>query len=327
MGLSIGELQWFADVRRLAYKQDLPKLRHYHYRILAKRFGTIRLIEAPKPRLKALQRRILSQILENVPSHPAAHAFVKGRSIRTFIAPHIGQRVILRMDVQNFFPSFTMGRIQASFRTLGYPESVANILAGICTTTTPQCVWKEAGFNADLNQLQQARIVYANPHLPQGAPTSPALANICTYRVDSRLHGLAKAVGAAYTRYADDLAFSGDAKFEAGIERFSTHVAAILLEEGFTVQFRKTRVMRQGVRQHLVGLVANERVNIMRRDFDRLKAILTNCVRMGPETQNRSGHPQFRAHLEGRVGFVEMINPTKGKRLRRIFERIRWSLT
>jgi hypothetical protein len=82
--------------------------------------------------------------------------------------------------------------------------------------------------------------------------------------------------------------------------------------------------MRQGVRQHLVGLVANERMNVMRADFDCLKAILTNCVRLGPESQNRGAHPHFREHLDGRVGFVEAINPAKGKRLRAIFEEIEW---
>jgi RNA-directed DNA polymerase len=81
----------------------------------------------------------------------------------------------------------------------------------------------------------------------------------------------------------------------------------------------------RGVRQHLVGLVANQCVNVMRADFDRLKAIITNCVRYGPESQNRGGHPQFRWHLEGRLSFVEMINPRKAKRLRKIFEQIQWA--
>ena len=82
--------------------------------------------------------------------------------------------------------------------------------------------------------------------------------------------------------------------------------------------------MRQGVRQYLAGLVANERINVPRPDFDRLKAILTNCARLGPASQNRQGHPNFRAHLEGRVAFVESVNPQKGVRLRRLFESIDW---
>ena len=73
--------------------------------------------------------------------------------------------------------------------------------------------------------------------------------------------------------------------------------------------------------------MTNQRPNIVRQDFDRLKAVLTNCVRLGPASQNREGRPRFRAHLEGRVAFVEMINPNKGKRLREILERIRWADT
>lgn len=168
-------------------------------------------------------------------------------------------------------------------------------------------------------------MLYARPHLPQGAPTSPALANICSFHLDCRLAGLAKSAGAIYSRYADDLAFSGGEDFVRNAERFSIHVAAILREEGFRVHHRKTRVMRQSVRQHLAGLVANQRLNIRRGDFDRLKAILTNCVRFGAESQNREAHPQFRSHLQGRVAFMENVNPTKGKRLRAIFERIRWA--
>jgi hypothetical protein len=167
--------------------------------------------------------------------------------------------------------------------------------------------------------------MYARPHLPQGAPTSPALANMSFYRLDCRLGGLAESAGARYTRYADDLAFSGGDEFEKGVERFGLHVAALLLEEGFRVNHRKTRIMRQSVRQHLAGLVTNQRPNIMRSDFDRLKALLTNCIHLGPETQNREGRLRFRAHLAGRVAFVEMVNPEKGKRLRALFKRIRWA--
>jgi hypothetical protein len=121
---------------------------------------------------------------------------------------------------------------------------------------------------------------------------------------------------------ATHLAFSGGEKFERRPERFSTYVAAILREEGFAVNHRKTRVMSQGVRQHLAGLTANRHVNVSRVEFDRLKAILTNCVRFGAEGQNREGRPRFREHLEGRVSFVEMINLARGARLRAILNRI-----
>jgi RNA-directed DNA polymerase len=326
--VSPGELRWFADLKRLAARAGPADadaaLSHYHYRILAKEGGTVRLIEAPKRRLKTIQKRILTEILENIPVHPAAHGFRKGRSIKTFAAPHVGQRVVVRMDLQDFFPSVRGGRVQAMFRMAGYPELVADLLGGLCTNAAPRKVWAARGAGLDPLKIGDARSLYAWPHLPQGAPSSPALANICAYRVDCRLTGLAESCGAVYTRYADDLAFSGGEGFERGVERFAIHAAAILLEEGFTVHHRKTRVMRSGVRQYLAGMVTNERINVVRADFDRLKATLTNCVRHGAESQNHEGHGAFRSHLEGRVSFVEMLNPAKGARLRRIFEEIRW---
>jgi hypothetical protein len=133
-----------------------------------------------------------------------------------------------------------------------------------------------------------------------------------------------KSAGAEYTRFADDLAFSGDEQFEKRAERFSIHVAAILLEEGFRVNHRKTRIMRQGVRQHLAGVVVNKRTNVIRNDFDRLKATLTNCIRHGPQTQNRAAHPDFRSHLAGRVAFIASINASRGHRLRELLEQVRW---
>ena len=326
LGVSMDELKWYADLKRLnsrAGHGDGP-VNHYHYRALIKKSGNIRLIESPKKRLKELQRIILRELVEVVPSHAAAHGFVKGRSIKTFVAPHVGKSVVLRMDLEDFFPSIAGARVQALFRTAGYPEGVADLLGGLCTNAAPRGMWKRVGKGLDVLAMAEARELYGWRHLPQGVPTSPALANLCAYRVDCRLSGLAKAAGAVYTRYADDLAFSGDEKFGRCVGRFAVQAAAILLEEGFKVHHRKTRVMRRGVRQHLAGLVINAHANVVRADFDRLKATLTNCVRHGAESQNREGHPAYRLHLDGRVGFVEMVNAAKGKRLRRIFEGILW---
>ena len=316
--LNPGELEWLADLKGVLRHERPGKLVHYHYRLLTKATGEIRLIEAPKSRLKHIQRQILARILDKIPAHSAAHGFVSGRSIRTFTAPHVGRRIVLKMDLRDFFPSLAAARIEAFFRTAGYPELVADLLAGLCTNWSPRALWPGPEF-------REARDLYCRPHLPQGAPTSPALANLCFYRTDCRLAGLASSAGAVYTRYADDLAFSGDDEFARGVERFAAHVAVIVREEGFAVNHRKTRVMRQGVRQQLAGLVLNDRPNVKRAELDRLKATLTNCVRSGPEGQNRERHPQFRAHLEGRVNFVETVNSARGKQVRTIFDRIRWA--
>ncbi len=198
--LTPDELLWFADLKGLANKIKRPRIGHYHYRILEKKSGAIRLIEAPKPRLKELQRKILAQILDKIPPHSAAHGFVPGRSVKTFLAPHVGQRVVLKMDLQDFFPSIAGVRVQTIFRVMGYPESVADLLGGICSNAAPRRVWPME------SQFQEARLLHTRPHLPQGGPTSPSLANICAYRVDCRLTGLARSAGAEYTRYADDRA-------------------------------------------------------------------------------------------------------------------------
>src|SRR6185437_13759554 len=156
------------------------------------------------------------------------------------------------------------------------------------------------------------------------APTSPALANIAAFRLDCRLSALARAAGAAYTRYADDLVFSGAESFPRAATRFAARVGAIALEEGFGVNFRKTRLMRAGQQQRVAGIVVNQAPSVPRRDLETLEAILTNCVRYGPESQNRDGHPNLRAHLEGRIGFVHMVAPAKAERLRALFEKIGW---
>lgn len=326
-GVSIQELLWFSDARRRAPSVPTTRLHHYHYRVVVKPHGGIRIIEAPQARLRDMQRRMLTDILEQVPLYyDAAHGFVKGRSVRTFAQPHVGRRVVLRMDLEDFFPRISMSRIQSVFRTMGYPEAVADCLGGLSCNAVPHAVLSQAlQPPIDIHTIITARRLYTRPHVPQGAPTSPALANICAYHMDCRLTGLADWAGAEYTRYADDLAFSGGSDFARNVSRYATQIAVIVQQEGWPVQHHKTRVMRCGVRQHLAGVVVNTRLNISRTDFDTLKAILTNCVRYGPSSQNRDGVPNFRAHLQGRITWVASLNPAKGKRLTQIFSQICWS--
>lgn len=328
LGLSVPELDWFADRRRwegvpIESVHRGPRLRHYRYRVLSKRFDQFRLIEAPKPRLKAIQRQILTAILNPVPPHHAAHGFRRGRSVRSFAAAHVGQAVVIRIDLQDFFPSIRLARIQTLFRCLGYPEDVADALAGLCTNTAPYDLWRTLSQPLTVNQQRQARL-YNQPHLPQGAPTSPALANLAAYRLDCRLTGLAKASGGHYTRYADDLVFSGDVDFARSARRFHIHACAIAMMEGFAVHHRKTRIMRPGVRQQVAGVVVNRHLNVPRRDYDRLKAILHNCIHHGPASQNRDHLPDFRSHLLGRISFVAALHPSRGQRLQDLFAQIVW---
>lgn len=324
LGLSERELEWFADVGLLNPRSGVERLRQYRVQWRLKSDGTVRLLEVPKRRLKQLQRILLEVILQRIPVHEAAHGFRRGRSIRSFAEPHTGRDVVLRVDVRHFFPTITRARIVALFMTAGYPEPVALTLAGVCTTRLHHGALESIPVKQSAEALFALRKLYEIPHLPQGAPTSPYLANLVAFKLDCRLSGLAKAAGGHYTRYADDLLFSGDATFAAGAERFLARVGAILMEEGFEPNPRKYRIQRQGVSQRAVGIVLNARLNPPREDYDRLKAILHNCKRFGPESQNRENHLDFRAHLQGRVVQMAWLNPTKGERLQTALDAIEW---
>ena len=317
LNLPASAVKWLSDKRA----------QHYLVKAIAKRGSSRgkvpRIIEQPKRLLKAAQRDILREILQWVPVHPAAHGFVRGRSVIGFTSEHVQQSAVLRMDLENFFASIRAPRVSAIFRSLGFPLTVGNVLTNMCTTSSQL---DELPFVAQLPREQFSKLValYGHAHLPQGAPTSPTLANLVAYRLDARLTGLAEKAGCHYSRYADDLLFSGDRSWQRHAEQFATQVAAIAMDEGFLVNHRKTRFMPQATRQLATGVVINRHTNIERRQFDNLKATLNNCVRSGPASQNREQHANFRAHLLGRIGWVEQLNPSRAAKLRRIFDKIEW---
>jgi RNA-directed DNA polymerase len=326
LAVTPSELDWFADVRGLNAHARRIALQHYSCQWLPKRSGGYRLLEAPKSRLKGLQRRVLREILERVPAHEAAHGFVRGRSALGCAQQHAGSAVVLRLDLEEFFPSIGAPRIFRTFRGLGYPEPVARALTGLCTVKVPSFVlstlpapsFAENLDAAALDARARTRRRLRHRHLPQGAPTSPALANLACFRLDLRLTGAARSLGTRYTRYADDLAFSGGAGVARDGERLQRLVAAIALEEGFRVNHHKTRLMTQGQSQRLLGLVTNQRAHVPRAARDRLEAILTNSMRHGLASQNRDGDPHFLESLRGRVAWVERVNPAHALKLRHL---------
>lgn len=304
-------------------RRDALGEQHYRSQLLPKRGGTgWRLLEVPHPYLMGLQRRLLDGLLGVVPAHEAAYGYARGRSVVEHAAQHARQAVVLRFDLSDFFASVRAARVFALFTTLGYGEAVARTLTALCTVATPEpllCRLREAG---SLSWAQAQRL--RDPHLPQGAPSSAALANLCAFRLDLRLDGLARQLGARYTRYADDLVFSGSRTLRLAQARIEAWVGRIALEEGFALNHRKTRCMTAGQRQTVCHLVVNDGPNLQRAEFDRLKAILHQCVLHGPSTQNREGRVDWPAYLSGRLAWATQLNPAKAQRLRRLFERIDW---
>ncbi|TWH71870.1 reverse transcriptase family protein [Modestobacter roseus] len=323
LDLDTGELAWFADAHRLERTVREP-LRHYRWRTVGSR-----LVAAPKPRLKEAQRRLLRHVVGPLPVHGAAHGCVPGRSVRTAVAPHAGAAVVLQLDLEAFFPSIAAERVQALLQTVGgLPEPVAHAVTGLVTTVVPRSVWAAvpvpAGPDRDRDRHHRVGRRLAVPHLPQGAPTSPALANLVAFRLDRRLAGLAASFGAQYTRYVDDLTFSGDRALDRG--RFASLVGAVVAEEGFRLNAAKTRSTTSAGRQSVLGAVVNVHPTLPRTDRDALRALLHNCAVHGWRSQVRDHDPAtFRDHVLGRVAWAASIDPAFGVRARRLADRIDWT--
>ena len=364
LGVSSGTLAWLADVRSLERRAGDERLRNYRYTWITRTSAApaagrtpsrVRVIERPKARLKAAQRCLLREVLMGIPAHPAAHGFVPGRSATTHAALHAGRRIVLRFDVEDFFAAVTAGRVWAVFRAAGYPEAVAHALTGLCTNVVPGHEWAavprvsvdgppalpgarqepsgtdgrspaRAATLAAINAHHRLGRRLATPHLPQGAPTSPALANLVAHRLDRRLAGLARSIGATYSRYADDLVLSGDRELQRRVAATRAAVATIVTDEGFVLHPDKSQLMHRAGRQRVCGMVVNVAPNLARDEFDRLRAVLHDAAIHSPEHANRAGLPNFRAHLTGRVAWAASLNPARGARLRAQLAAIDWDL-
>lgn len=317
LGIPLGKLAWLihrftANSRPLSEREA-----HYHFRWERKRSGGWRLIEAPKATLKDVQCRILEEILSRVPAHPAAHGFVPGRSIVTNAAEHVGKPIVVRLDLTNFYPTVTLARVAAIFRSVGYSREASVWMARLCTSSLPQT----AGFpEGNASAIRP----YLPAHLPQGACTSPALANLSAFSLDVRLSGLARAFGGVYTRYADDLTFSGPDGFRRALPNFLPLVEQVIREERFRINKAKRRIIRSNARQMVTGVVVNDRTNVRRVDFDRLKALLTNCLRHGARSQNHEGRDNFAAWVRGRIAHVQSLNAARGSKLLALYQQIDW---
>jgi hypothetical protein len=246
---------------------------------IAKATGGTRPIWAPRQALKNIQRILLDTMLSPLPVHHACHGFVAGRSTVSNAAPHQGARLIIKTDLRDFFPTVHYRRVQGLFEHYGYNGTVA---------------WPGV--------------------LPQGAPTSPALANLVCRRLDMRLDGLARKLGATYTRYADDLTFSFAGQPGCGLGRFHWWVDQICQQEGFVENTAKRRVLRQSAQQRVTGVVVNSGLHVPRKERRRFRAILANCRAHGVASQAR-GRDDFVDYLRGFAAYVKMVQPELGARL------------
>jgi hypothetical protein len=301
MGLTLPELRWLAFHREAAEKV------HYTRFTIPKRSGGERAIWAPMPKLKAAQRWILRSVVERLPVHGNSHGFLADRSIATNAAAHTGSKIILKVDLKDFFPTVTLRRVKGIFRRAGYRDPIATLLALLCTEAPREIVEHEG----------KTYYVALGPRcLPQGAPTSPGLTNTLCQRLDRRLTGLATRFGWRYTRYADDLTFSLPDGHE-GKPRLGAllgSIGRIAVDEGFHVHPDKTHVARKGARQKVTGLVVNgagaPRVpRVLKRQ---IRAAVHNLARGKPLKAGETP-----ARLAGYAAYIHMTDPALGAKLLR----------
>lgn len=312
LDVPLDRLQWWTSPAQdfRAMQADRPTSAHYHPLLKAKRSGGLRLIEVPKPALKRAQQKLLSGLLEAVPVHEHAHGFVRGRSAISHARGHAGHAVVLAFDLRDFFHSIGVARIRALWRTLGYAEGVADALARLTTTRTPLAVRERLVDDGGIDWKGARRL--ASRHLPQGAPTSPALANLCAFGLDLRLEGLAWRFGAHYSRYADDIVFSGPRELGSRGRTLQSWVEAIVQAEGFRLHPGKTRRMPAHQRQQVTGMVVNERPNLARDAYDRLRARLHACAASGCDAATWT-------RLQGQVGWAcQLVVASRAEKLQRM---------
>lgn len=324
LGVGVADLSWLArPLWQMAPRgQENKRLAASHYRhlLMAKSRGGFRLLEVPKQQLAAVQRLLLRHLLNVIPVHEAAHGFVVGRSVHTHAALHAGQAVVCAFDLRDFFHSISSAQVTALWRSLGFPAGVAAQLTALTTVVTPVAVRERLLDEGSITWIQSTRL--ASAHLAQGAPTSPALSNLCAFRLDLRLSALAERFGARYSRYADDLVISGPAHLLRDFPALRGWVQGIARGEGFALHPDKTRRMPSHARQRVTGLVVNDKPNLQREEYDLLRAQLHRLSR------EETVPSEDRSILQGRIAWAcQALVPSRQAKLRALFERLRFAVS
>ncbi|HEY0681218.1 MAG TPA: reverse transcriptase family protein [Steroidobacter sp.] len=284
-------------MRHYSIHREKERVAHYVSFAIPKRSGGERIIMAPKRELKKLQRQLDQLLVAKLPVSEYAHGFRKARSIATHAAAHVGRKVVVRLDLKDFFPSLHVGRVRGLLIALGYSYPVAATLATLMTEAVRQPVRVgEELFHAPVG----------GRHAVQGAPTSPGLANALAITLDRRLAGVARQFGFTYTRYADDLTFSGDDSDKA--RQLIRSCQRIVHAEGFALNDAKTRVMTQRGAQLVTGVVVNREMGLSRRRRRLLRAELHRAQRQG-------GDASWWRKLRGKLAFVSMLNSRQAQAL------------
>ncbi len=307
-----------ATLRFLAFDRKTSEVNHYIHFKLPKKTGGFRLISAPKPKLKTAQTWILENILNKVQVHDSAHGFLPEKNIVSNAEIHVGAKLLINFDLENFFPSINYKRVKGIFASFGYSEAIATVFALICTAPEVEEIEIDS---------KKYFVGLGERHLPQGSPASPAISNIIARRIDKGLTKIAENLGFQYTRYADDLTFSTK-ETDTEFKKLMSQVRYITREQGFKINENKTRILRNGRQQEVTGIVVNEKISIDRKTLRKFRAVLHQAENNNLENLHWGNSPDLIASLQGYANFVFMVDKEKGyifqQQVRRIIEKYDW---
>lgn len=273
------------------------KKENYRTFYIPKKSGGFRKIEAPKNRLLECQKWIKKNILDSVNISQYAKGFKKGSSIIENAKPHTNKEVVINLDLNNFFGTVKYNQVFSFFVYIGYTHEVAHLLTKLCTN--------------DVNVL------------PQGAPTSPSLSNIICLKLDKRLANLAATFHADYTRYADDITFSGD----RSILKMVPLIKKIIQEEKLFINYKKFRISFAYQKQEVTGLTVNKKLGVSKELINEIEKAIYFCQKLGVDNHMKNincDRTYYKEHLYGIAYFVKMIDRDKGDKYINELNKINW---
>ena len=272
---------------------------------IPKKSGGVRHISKPCPKLKYMLRYVKQFLQAFYNPMPCVQGFTTGRSVVGNAGIHLHQNYVYNVDLSDFFPSISQGRVwkRLQLPPYNFPVGLCNIIAGLACAPyeTPEGV----KYNA----------------LPQGAPTSPILSNIVCEQLDRRLTGLAKRFGLHYSRYADDMTFSSMHNVYQDNSEFIRELQRLITQQGFRFNEKKTRLQIRGSRQEVTGLTVGTKVNVSRRYIKELRSVLHVWEKFGysdafawfysrykrDKGSLKKGEPVLEQVIEGKLNYLKMV--------------------
>lgn len=339
--LTLKHLSIIADCSYRSLRSIVERTHQHPYRLfqIKKRSSGSRLICVPCGPLLQVQRWLNRFVLQVVPSHPCSMAFARGQSIFDCALKHCGCQWLIKLDVRRFFESISERQVYRVFARLGYRPLVSFELCRLLTRVPHKRPhpdrrhrWSNGAGVLKRQSLSEYHSIEIG-HLPQGAPTSPLLSNLCVRQLDDKLNLLAHQMQLVYTRYADDIVFSTRAPFsrESAMDVVAT-VKQELSALGLSANSTKTSIVPPGARKVVLGLLVDRDRPRLQQSFKKQMELHVYFLRkLGPlahaTKRNFDSVFALKVFLDGKVSFMNSVEPDFANAIQEQLAAIEWPFT